>query len=183
MSTETILNEFGKKLVDDVRTNLVKKQQEKAARYGTPYNHNSKLVASVNFEVFNKSGSLMFELTMADYFEYVDRGRKPGGVSEAGQKKIAYWIKVKGLNPVKIMSEMRAEARSKAGTKGAYKPRKKLTFEKATKAFTYLVARKLSRFGYDGNFFYSEVILDGRMEQLKIDLEKELNEEIELLIK
>ena len=183
MAVIDIIEKFGHDLVQDIQENLVVKQREKASRYGTPYNPNSNLYNSVKFDISNKSGSLIFQLTMADYFEFVDRGRDPGGVSESGQKKLQYWIKSKGLNPVKIISEMRMEARTKAGTKGIYKPRKKLTFEKATKAFTFLVARKLDRFGYDGNFFYSEIILDGRVEQLKEDIQKEMNEEIEILIK
>lgn len=178
-----ILEKFGTELVQDIQENLVQKQRAKASKYGTPYNANSNLYNSIRFEISNKSGAILFELKMADYYDWVDRGRKPDNVSQEGQKKIGYWIKQKALNPVKIISGMRMEARAKAGTTGPYKPRKKLTFEKAQKAFTFLVARKLTRFGYDGNFFYSEIILDGRMEQLQIDIQKELNEEVEIIIK
>lgn len=182
MSVRTVLENFGETLVKDVQSNLAKKQQEKASRHGTPYNRNSDLMNSVKFEVSNKTGAILFELKMADYYDFVDRGRGAGGVSESGQKKIGYWIRKKGLNPVKIISEMRLQARDRAGIKGVFKPRKKLTFEKATKAFTFLVTRKLSNDGYRGNFFYSEIILDGRLEKLKEDIQRELNEEVQILI-
>lgn len=181
MSVQSVLENFGEKLVKDVQDNLIEKQQQKAAKHGTAFNRNSNLVNSVQFEISNKIGAILFELTMADYYDLVDRGRKPGNVSE--DANIKYWIKKKGLSPVKIISEMRLKAREKAGTKGVYKPRKKLTFEKASKALDFLVRRKVQNKGYDGNFFYSEIILDGRIEKLKEDIQKELNDEVEIIIK
>lgn len=183
MSVESILAEFGKKLVIDLRANLREKQMAKAAKHGTPYNENSKLSGSIQYEIENKGGMIGFSLIMEDYYYWVDGGRDAGNVSETGQKRISYWIKAKGLNPKKIISEMRAEARAKAGTKGVYKPRVKLTFEKAQKQFTFLVARKLKDKGYGGNLFYSEVISDGRLDQLREDIKTEMNQEIEILIK
>ena len=53
----------------------------------------------------------------------------------------------------------------------------------ARKQFTYLVARKLQQKGYDGNFFYSEIILDGRLEKLQQDIQQALNEEVQIMIK
>lgn len=182
MAVIDIIEKFGHDLVQDIQENLVVKQREKASRYGTPYNPNSNLYNSVKFDISNKSGSLIFQLTMADYYGWVDKGRDAGNVSKEGQKKIQYWIKQKGLNPVKIISEMRMEARSKVGTKGIYKPRKKLTFTKATEALTFLVSRKLKNKGYEGNNFYSDIINDGRLEKLKEDIQNELNEEVEILI-
>lgn len=182
MSVQSVLEDFGETLVKDVQANLADKQAAKAAKHGTPFNRNSNLSNSVKFKISNKSGAILFELTMADYYDWVDRGRNAGNVSEDGQGKIKYWIKKKGLNPVKIISEMRLKAREKAGTQGIYKPRKKLTFEKASKALTYLVSRKLKNDGYRGNFFYSEIILDGRIDKLQEAIQKELNEEVEIII-
>jgi hypothetical protein len=180
-----ILDDFGFKLVQDVQENLKKKQKEKASRYRTSYNPNSSLVNSIKFKVIEGSGSVMFELKMADYFDYVDRGRRAGNVSENGQSKIKRWVKIKGLNPVKIITDMRDEWKSKNPPKNNRKWKKKpkkLTFEKAVKQFGFIASRKVARFGYDGNFFYSEIIMDGRMDKLKEEIQKELNTDIEILI-
>lgn len=180
-----ILDDFGWKLVEDVQSNLKHKQQEKAARYGTPYNPNSRLVNSVKFFINEKSGSVVFELRMADYFHYVDRGRGRGNVSEAGSDSIRKWVKGKGLNPVKIITDMREKYKAKNPPKTNRKWTKKpvkLTFEKALKQFTFIAKRKVENKGYDGNFFYSEIILDGRLDKLKEDIQKEMNTNIEILI-
>lgn len=185
MAVSDILDDFGWKLVQDTQENLKKKQQEKASKHGTPYNPNSNLVNSIKFIVKEKSGGTIFELRMADYFDNVDRGRRRGNVSQEGQEKIKRWVKIKGLNPVKIITSMREEYRKnnppKTNRVWKKKP-KKLTFEKAVKQFAFIAARKVTRFGFDGNYFYSEIILDGRLEKLQEDIQKELNTEIEILI-
>lgn len=183
MSVQSVLEDFGETLVKDVQANLADKQAAKAAKHGTPFNRNSNLSNSVKFKISNKSGAILFELTMAPYYDWVDRGRDAGNVSEDGQDKIKYWIKKKGLSPVKIISQMRLEYRVETlGNTSPYKPRKKLTFEKASKALTYLISRKLKNDGYRGNFFYSEIVLDGRIDKLQEAIQKELNEEVEIII-
>lgn len=186
MTVTEILEQFGTKLKEDIQANLQAKQKEKASRYGSPYNSNSNLVNSVKFVITNKADSVLFELKMADYFDWVDRGRAAGNVSAQGQKKISDWIRKKGVKVVNIITEMRDKQRMKNPPKTKRKVNKKpkkLTYDMARKQFTYLVARKLQREGYDGNFFYSEIILDGRLEKLQEDIQNALNEEVLIDIK
>jgi hypothetical protein len=186
VSVNEILEEFGTKLKEDLQRNLQSKQKEKASRYGSPYNSNSNLVNSIKFVITNTSDSVLFELKMADYFEWVDRGRNPGNVSKEGQKSISDWIRKKGVKVVDIIKDIREKQKIKNPPKTnrtiKRKP-KKLTYDMARKQFTYLVARKLQQKGYDGNFFYSEIILDGRLEKLQEDIQQALNEEVQIMIK
>jgi hypothetical protein len=182
MSVESILNDFGVSLVKDLQDSLAKKQKAKASKYGSAYNPNSDLANSIKFTISNKEGGVYFSLTMNDYWRFVDLGRRAGNVSKEGQSKISYWIKKKDVDPVSIIMKMRMQAREKKGIQSVYKPRVKLTFAKATKAFTFLTARKLKKKGYDGNSFFTEVINDGRVEVLKELIQKELNREIEIII-
>jgi hypothetical protein len=184
MSVEAILNEFGLKLVKDIKSNLQEKQKEKSSKYGTPYNPNSNLVASVDMNITIKANSYMFELKMADYFDIVDRGRRAGAVSKEGQKSISNWIKRKGIDVKSIISDMREKAKLKNPPKTTRKRKtKKLTYEVARKQFTYLVSRKVKMDGFLGNHFYSEIILDGRLEKLQKDIQDDLNNDIEIIIK
>lgn len=186
MTVQEILDDFGVKLVTDVRTSLEQKQKEKASRYGSPYNSNSKLAASINFTIKNTSGSIVFEFKMADYFEFVDRGRGAGNVSKDGQSSIYKWIRNKGIDPRPIIQGMIDKQKMKNPPKkkrNVKRKAKKLTYDNARKQFTFLVSRKLKNKGYDGNFFYSEIILDGRLEKLQEDIKLAMNEEVEILIK
>jgi hypothetical protein len=157
------LENFIVKLKKDTEKSLEKEGKAKAAKHGTPYNGNSKLSASIKTSITGAAVSM----SMNSYWHFVDGGRSPGGVSEKGQQSIASWIKRNGLNPSKIIDEMRAKSLG-------HQPKTKTSFVKAQKQFTYIVARKIKHKGYEGNDFYSNVINDGRVDKLNEEIGKEI---------
>lgn len=163
MSVQKILENFGVKAKKDLQKSLTDKQKAKAAKYGRSYNQNSRLKNSIKYTVKETATAIELNLYMEDYGDIVDKGRRPGPVSQAGQLSIKNWIKIKGLNPSQILS---------------VPGKKKLSFETASKQFAFLVTRKVSKKGFEGNDFYSSVINDGRLDQLKKDIEKESVKEI-----
>lgn len=164
-SVNTILENFGVKLKKDTQKSLKDKLKEKAAKYGNTANENSTLENSIKFEIKENKSNIEFTLSMADYWQFVDKGRKPGPVSRAGVQSIKNWIKAKNLNPAKIIQEIT-------------KSKTKVPFEQAVDRFAFIVARKLKRKGYKENKFYTSVIKDGRLDKLKKDLAEATKKEI-----
>ena len=78
---EIILEDFGEKLIKDLRAALLKE----GVGYG---GQDSKLAAKINYKVKQTTSGITFQLYMPDYWEFVDRGRGKGNVSKAGIKKI-----------------------------------------------------------------------------------------------
>lgn len=167
MSAQRILENFGVQLKKDVQASLKKKQRAKAAKYNSSYNENSNLVNSIRFTVKEAEGVTEVSLLMADYWEWVDKGRGKTTAGGSGQVKnnIAAWIKKKGLNPNKILA--------KYGTK-------KQTFDKAVNQLAFLIARKVHKKGFEGNDFFTSVINDGRLNLLKEQLTEELRQDIRI---
>jgi hypothetical protein len=73
--------------------NATKKQLEKDGRKAT-----GKGIASLETKVFALGENVVVQLLGEDYLEYQDTGRKPGkGVSKEGQKLLAKWVQLKGI--------------------------------------------------------------------------------------
>ena len=47
----------------------------------------------------------------------------------------------------------------------------------------FLVRRKLQNKGYEGNYFYNEVMEDGRQEKLILDIRTALKKDVEIILK
>lgn len=169
-----VLYNFGIKLKKDVQASLAKKEREKAAKYGRSANGNSKLWGTVKV-VFDETDPTSVELRIEDYWKWVDKGRKPGPVSIGGQSKIQDWIKRKGVNPSKIIDDMRLKYALKHHIKP---PTNRTPFAQAQKQFGFIVSRKLKMKGYEGNDFLTEVLKDGRLEKLRADLKEEFKQDI-----
>ena len=167
-----VLENFIVKLKKDVQKSLLTKEKLKAAKYNGSANGNSRLYGTIKTKI---SGSNYVALVANDYWIYVDGGRKKGSVSKAGQGKISDWISRKGLNPAKIIFDMRV---SYAKKNGLSIPKKRPSFTQAKKQFSFIVSRKIKNKGYEGNDFVSEVVNDGRLDQLNKDIGKEIKLEI-----
>ena len=105
-----IVENFCVKLKKDVQANLVIKEKEKASKYGSPYNGNSRLWAGIKTNTVIKGENTAYQLCAPKYWYWVDKGRNKGNVSKEGRMSIESWIKRKGLNPVKILEDMREKA-------------------------------------------------------------------------
>ena len=120
---------------------------------------------------------------MNDYWEAVDSGRKPAGVSQ--NARIDKWIKSRNLIPgfqnKNLSDRLANQAKNKTTRKK--KVLKKMKFADAVKAMDFLVRRKLKDKGYQGNQFFSSVLEDGRQQQLTKDIAAAMKKDIEIIIK
>lgn len=159
---EDLLKEFGVNINNDTRSSLKRKLNERASRYGGR-SRTSRLEASIKPSVSYSGGVMTFRLTMNDYWEVVDKGRKAAPVSKEGQQKIADWSGLSGLAEKIRLKDLETR---KAKSKGKGKLRK-MPFERAKKSAGFLVARKLKSKSLDGTEFFTEIVNDGRIEELQ----------------
>jgi hypothetical protein len=176
---ETILEDFGEKLVNDLRAAL----KAKNVGYG---GQDSKLAAKINYKVKQTTRGITFKLHMPDYWEFVDSGRDPGPVSKKGIKKIGEWARAKGIvgkyqedelyerQKKQIASKQRARNYSKESKRERaerkWKTLKKMPFNRAKKQLAFAIASKIHKKGYEGNNFLTDTINDGRLDTLATDL-------------
>lgn len=131
--------------------------------------------------IYGKNNVLTFRLYINDYTDFIDKGTRPArrkiGIAER-QKKInslMSWAQRRGINALAwYKKKLKDPSKSK------------MTYDKAKKslanAISHNVAKKgiIKRFGYKGSGFYSSVVNDGRVNQLKADLSEMLGREIEI---
>ena len=176
---ETILEDFGEKLVNDLRAAL----KAKNVGYG---GQDSKLAAKIRFRVIPKDNSISFQLLMPDYGEFVDRGRGSGPVSKKGIEKIGEWARAKNIvgqfqekefqQRIKKQNESKQKAKSfsKQGKRDRavrkWKTLKKMPFNRAKKQLAFAIASKIRAKGYEGKNFFTDTINDGRLDTLATDL-------------
>ena len=53
-----------------------------------------------------------------------------------------------------------------------------MPFDRAAKTLAFLISRKISKKGYKGNYFFTEVINDGRQEILAQQIRQQYGKEI-----
>lgn len=165
---EKVLNDFGLKLVIDTKSNLKKKLDERAARHGGK-SVKSRLEQSVNSEIVYSNGSINLIVKMNDYWNIVDGGRNASNVSAEGQAKIAEWSATRGVAEKIRISDLQArlQKQSLSKHKDKLKKLKKMPFERAKKvSASFLIARSLKKKNLEPTNFFSEVIKDGRVDEL-----------------
>lgn len=171
-TVDNILDEFGKNLVTDLRESLI--------RNGVTFGGGgeSKLSGKIRFTMTKSASGIVFELKVPDYAYWLNKDREPGPVSREGRKSIADWAERKGIVG-KFMTEdlKRRIERQRKGTRKV-KTLKKQPFDKALKALTFLIAKKITLKGFEGNQFMDEVLNDGRLDKLKVDLGQALKQQI-----
>jgi len=176
---ETILEDFGEKLVNDLRAAL----KAKNVGYG---GQDSKLAAQIRFRVVPNNNGISFQLLMPDYGEFVDRGRGSGPVSKKGIEKIGEWARAKGIVGKyqdkelqerierQNQSKQKAKKFSKQGKRDRavrkWKTLKKMPFNRAKKQLAFAIASKIRAKGYEGKNFFTDTINDGRLDTLATDL-------------
>lgn len=186
---EIILEAFGTKVVEDLRKSLSDKLQARASKYQSKYNSGSTnpgesaLGASIKYRILDSSDGIKLNVYLNDYWEAVDTGRKPAGVLK--EAKIDKWIKKRNIisSFIKSNLEDRLKRQTKNKTKREKKVLEKLTFADALEAMDFLVRRKLQNKGYEGNYFYNEVMEDGRQEKLILDIRTALKKDVEIILK
>lgn len=157
-SINKIINDFAVKLVNDLRKSL----KEKKVTYGG--GQESRLGASIKYNITYPKNDLKLDISMNDYWKFVDKGRGTGPddiktVKKAIYPRILPWVKKKGI------------ARP-------FAQEKKMPFDRAAKTLAFLISRKISKKGYKGNYFFTEVINDGRQEILAQQIRQQYGKEI-----
>lgn len=176
-----ILDEFGTTIKEDLQQSL----RDKGVTFG---GQDSKLSNKIQFEIKQSGESISFKLKMPEYGEAVDKGRKAAGVSKQGQESVSSWAKRKGIvgkiATASLDARLKAQSEAKARNKNrkVWTKLKKPSFDKQLKAVTYLVSRKLKNKGYEGNHFYSEIVQDGRLNELRNKLAEVLKSSIQVEI-
>lgn len=182
---EQLLTDFMLNLTVDTKSNLKKKLDERAKRHNGK-SVQSRLGASIKApEATYKNGGISAKLEMNDYWEVVDKGRSANNVSSEGQDKIAEWSATRGVaEKIRLTDlESRKKKQGLSKRKDKLKTLKKMPFDRAKKAAGFLIARSLKKKNLEPTNFFSEVIKDGRIEQLYSALTVLLKTDINIEIK
>lgn len=185
MSVNTLINDFGKKLVTDLRSSLNSKVNFVGGG-------DSKLSGKIRYNIRTTANGIVFELIMPGYGKILNDGRAPGHgpnkggngkVSKKGQEGIGVWGQRKGYiksfinKDLERRKKLQAEAKDRNNLR-KYKTLKPLTFQKGTDAFAFVVSRTLKEKGYEGNQFIDEVLDDGRLDLIKVAIASELKRNV-----
>lgn len=164
-NAEDVFYKYKALIIDALRKNLIAKDKDQPG----------KLIQSINVDIQIQGSKISFELSMEDYWKFVDEGRK-AGAKMPPQKPILDFIKVRGLkgNPKEI-----PKVKNKTIRKGL----KQISKEKALKQVAFLIARGIKKHGIKPTHFYSDVINDELKQNLQRDLTIALKRDIELNIK
>lgn len=184
-----LLGEFGKNITIDLKSNLRKKLDERAARTLAKSKFKDKSIKKLTSRleasilanpVKYVDGGLVFTLSMNDYWEVVDKGRKAANVSKEGQSKIQEWSATRGVAEKLRISDLeyRKEKQSKSKSKRKLKTLKKMPFDRAKKAASFLIARKLKKNKLEPTNFFTLIKNDGRLEKLQEDISAIMQTEI-----
>lgn len=177
MSLEKILDEFGIKLVTDTRNSWDRERAKKAAKHGSPVNPNSRLNASMSYNVDYDNDVLFMSFEMSEHYVFPNKGRGTGGVSKEGQRSLAEWIRRNGIEPMIKVKKTSTVKRKRT------KPLKSYSFEQRVKSMVYVMSRKIKEKGYEGTGFWDKVINDGRVEKLRELIKQEIKKDIEIIFK
>lgn len=126
--------------------------------------------------------SVSFILELPDYYYYTDKGR--GSTSAGGngalRKSLGYqssslrgWIAAKGLVPSSGM-EFKYTRKLKNGTKTYTR---KLNAKDANRALSFMIAKKIHKYGYKGTNWFSDLLPEFEAE-MGLAVEKQFGEDV-----
>lgn len=136
-----VLGRFGNNIQDDLKRSLD----------AGGHNASSRLYQSIQFKVdfFGEDG-YTFQLSMADYYDYLDKGRRAG--KEPPLAPILQWVKLKsvfgGLS------------------------------EKNQKSMAFAIKKKIGKFGTQPTNWFTKVVEDGRLNALSKELTDQIGKNI-----
>jgi len=158
-----ILQRYGTLMVE--KTKQILKDNDKDA--------SNRLISSIRFENIKVLGfNYQFKIIMEDYGRFVESGRKQGAKLPSEQP-ILEWIKDKGLKlPSKQLSLLNKE-KTKGKNKG-----KAYTKEELFKSFAFGIRKNISKKGIKPVKFYSSVVNEELMNNLKEEISKAIAKDI-----
>jgi len=185
---DEILIEFGLKLEQDLQDSLAKKvvraRNNKKGKAIPIKPYNPRLSGKIKSLPIKHMGDLtQYILQMPLYGKALDGGRGPTKESEGGalRKNLVDWIKRRNIDV--LISKRKQVKQAKIKNKKIKKAAKQRNYEDAVKSLAYGIAKSIHENGYEGNQFFSEVINDGRLEQLEKDLIEATQNEVLIEIK
>lgn len=170
-----ILREFGIKLGDDLNASLLQALQE-----GGRTNPSAPSLAFTSIDSIDESTGtgVVKIIATGDYWYYIDKGRDKTKKDGTGNVRKGVGKEWQGGNNIKaqqIIYDLQVKYNNDNGLKRKVK---KLSFDKATKALSFLIARKIHRDGYKARPFMDRVIKDGRIDKLTKDISVVLKKDI-----
>lgn len=125
-----VLDKFGKELVEAYINNLDERSIH-ASR---------KLADSVSYELVAGERSMAIDISLLDYWKYIEYGRKAGKFPPL--QSIEQWIKIKGIQPM-----TRTQASVKRWTQHRGRIRRNDGRIPSIKSLAYLIGRKIAEEG------------------------------------
>ena len=147
---ETLLTEFGKQIVEGLGKAL---PPEKDAT--------GNLRQSIKFQVNIIGNTFSVSVLLADYYKYVDQGRKPG--TQPPVEPILKWLQVKNTLGLKTKND------------------KPLT-DSGLRSVAFLIARSIKGKGIAPTNFFTKTVNDGRMDDLKKTLSNAMKRDVSLMV-
>ena len=136
-----VLDNFGKELVEVYIHNL-----DQRSIHAT-----HKLAESVRYEIVAGERSMAVDISLAEYWKYIEYGRKAGKFPPL--ENIEQWIKVKGIQPM-----TRTQASVKRWTQHKGSIRKNDGSIPSIKSLAYLIGRKIKEEGIQPRPVLSDAI-------------------------
>lgn len=150
---------------------------------------------SVNVKIYGFTYSM--QISMEDYWQYVEFGRQPGG-KQPPPEEIIKWTVQKGFSMEEVAQSFRRNAALARRAKGI-QPReftnirrsaRKLNREATRKSLAFLIGRNIAEEGIEPSYFASEILggslvnegiaSGGIWDKLTKELEDEIGKQIEL---
>ncbi len=123
---------------------------------------------SISFSINYAGFPIVFELQLADYYQFIDQGRKPGKFPPPDV--IAKWIQNKKLNIIQ-----------KSGLKSIKNQNqmsKVLSQQSQLKSLAYLIGRKIAREGIPATNFYSNTLNPDVFQELNNNLSAAFKQDV-----
>lgn len=163
-----VLTIWGEDLVNDTKAEIDKIFSDGGGQA-------SDLSGSVNYKVLNRNGIVTFQLTMNDYYKFVEAGRKKGARGVPIDVLSKQWQNSKNINAVTVLKEINIKA--------GIKSKKTIPYDKAAKTLAFLIQRSIKKKGIKPRPFLNKVLTDDRMNKLKQMLAPVIKQQFILEIK
>jgi len=167
-----ILKTFGRKIVSELKNNL-----NTYGYKGGRIDASGQLRDSIKFTARVLGDDYSFQLSMADYYKWVDEGRKAG--KWAGQyptvnpNNILRWMQTKNTLNAKISGGVSTSNRAGIRSTSSVKLRE-------AKSLAFLISRKIKTKGIKPTNFFSDVYNDEALLELKKNISKEIQKDIKI---
>lgn len=159
-SPKDILAKYGQIIVDALRKSL--EDNRKVSQAGL-------LKASIQFKVRAFATDIILEISMNDYWKWVDAGRKPGGKQPPMEAMLKH-IKDRSRVHQPTVRKIQSEYKNKKGL--TVKRKKLMPGDKARKQLAFLIGRGIKKNGIKPSHFIEEA----NIEDARIELQNEISE-------